>query len=151
MRIESSAFREHDKIPQKFTCDNRNVNPPFRIFDVPKEAKSLVLIMDDHDKDDPSGEWTHWIVWNIDPRTKKISKDSVPEGATEGRNSFGKPGYIGPCPLFQHMYRFRLYALDTKLNLKKNSAPKEVVEAMRGHKLEKATLTGFYDRYFNVV
>jgi len=151
MHIESSAFREHGEIPQKYTCDDRNVNPPFEIFDVPAEAKSLMLIMDDHDKEDPSGEWTHWVVWNIDPRTKKISKNSIPEGATEGNNSFGKSGYIGPCPLFQHMYRFRLYALDTMLDLKKNSAPKEVVAAIHNHKIEKCILTCFYDRDFGVV
>ena len=151
MHIESRSFRDHGEIPQKYTCDDWNVNPPIKIFDVPAGTKSLVLIMDDHDKEDPSGEWTHWIVWNIDPKVKKISKNSIPKGSVEGRNSFGKPGYIGPCPLFQHMYRFRLYALDTKLDLKKNAMPKEVVEAMRGHKIEKATLTCFYDRDFGVV
>jgi len=151
MRLESSAFKDHENLPEKFMRENDNVNPPLEIFDVPRNSGSLVLIMDSHDQSDPSGEWTHWIVWNIDPQTKKIHTNSVPRGAEAGVNSFGKVGYEGPNPLFKHLFRFRLYALDEKLNLKKNVGVKEVVEAMREHKLEKAVLTCFSDRDFGAV
>jgi len=151
MWLESSAFRDHENLPEKFTRENDNVNPPLEIFDVPENARSLVLIMDNHDQSDPSGEWTHWVVWNIDPQTKKIHKNSVPDGAEIGVNSFGKVGYEGPSPLFKHLYRFRLYALDVKIDLKKHTNVKDVVKAMQGHKLEKATLTCFFDRDFGTV
>src|SRR5438034_2460645 len=117
MKVTSSAFQEGANIPSKFSCDGANTSPPLQISDVPSEAKSLDLIVDDPDA--PSGLFTHWIVWNIEPATGQIAENSSPTGGSQGTNDFGKSGYGGPCPpLGTHRYFFKLVALDEKLSLK---------------------------------
>ena len=96
MKITSSAFQNNAKIPSKYTCDGENVNPPLQFLDVPNDAKSLVLIVDDPDA--PSKTWVHWVVYNIGTKTSEVKGNSVPEGGIEGMTDFGKPGYGGPCP-----------------------------------------------------
>lgn len=111
MKIELPDFEYGGQIPKKFTCDGEDVNPMILISDVPKEAKSLNLIVDDPDS--PTGTWVHWIVKNITPDTKKISENSVPEESTEEITTFGKAGYGGPCPgSGEHRYFFKLIALN---------------------------------------
>jgi len=145
MKLTSSAFTNHQSIPVKYTCDGKNVNPPLTISDVPENAKSLVLIMDDPDA--PMGTWVHWTVWNIDPKTKEISENSLLEGAIEGITSFGKPGYSGPCPPSgTHRYFFKLYALDTSLSLPKTATKAELEKAMTGHIINTEELVGLYSR-----
>jgi len=145
MKISSPAFEENSKIPEKYTCDGENVNPPLKIEGIPKEAKSLVLIVDDPDA--PMGTFLHWLVWNIPPETNFIEENSLPEGAVQGRNDFGKENYGGPCPPFgTHRYFFKVYALDKVLNLPEGSSLKEVEEVMKGHILDQAQLIGFYQR-----
>jgi len=145
MKLTSSAFTNHQSIPVKYTCDGKNVNPPLTISDVPENAKSLVLIMDDPDA--PMGTWVHWTVWNIDPKTKEISENSLLEGAIEGITSFGKPGYGGPCPPSgTHRYFFKLYALDTSLSLPKTATKAELEKAMTGHIINTEELVGLYSR-----
>jgi Raf kinase inhibitor-like YbhB/YbcL family protein len=113
MKLASPSFENGQKIHPKFTCEGENVNPKLIISDVPKNAKSLCLVVDDPDS--PSGTWTHWLVWNIPPDTKEISENSVP--GTEGANTFGEIGYGGPCPgVGEHRYFFKLFALDTTLD-----------------------------------
>jgi len=115
MKVTSSAFQQGANIPSKFTCDGANTNPPLQISDVPAEAKSLVLIVDDPDA--PSGLFTHWAVWNISPQATTIAEGSTPKGA-QGTNDFGKSGYGGPCPPSgAHRYYFRVFALDRELDL----------------------------------
>lgn len=131
-------------IPSEFTCDGSDLSPPLSISDVPTNAKSLVLISDDPDA--PVGTWDHWVVFNIPPATKQIPQDTEPNGAP-GKNSWGRTGYGGPCPPSgTHRYFFRLYALDTTLNLPQGSTKKQIEAAMQGHILAKAELIGLYKR-----
>jgi Raf kinase inhibitor-like YbhB/YbcL family protein len=145
MKISSPAFENNSKIPEKYTCDGENVNPPLKIEGVPKEAKSLVLIVDDPDA--PMGTFLHWLVWNIPPETNFIEENSLPERAIQGKNDFGKENYGGPCPPFgTHRYFFKLYALDKILDLPPGSNLKEVEKAMDGHILDQDQLVGLYQR-----
>ncbi len=145
MEITSPAFKNNDFIPSKYTCDGEDVNPAFSIEDVPKEAKSLALIIDDPDA--PAGTWNHWTIWNIQPSITKIKEDSVPEGAIQGTNDFSKQSYGGPCPPSGiHNYHFKLYALDRKLKLNSSSKKEEVEKAIEGHILKQAKLIGKYKK-----
>ncbi len=156
MTITSSAFQQNDSIPRAYTCDGgppsheatdgqSNMNPPLEISGVPAGAKSLALIVDDPDA--PGGTWVHWLIWNINPKTKEIAGHSVPQGATEGTTSFGKPGYGGPRPpRGTHHYFFKLYALDTALNLPPGTDKTALESAIKGHILEHAELVGLYCR-----
>ncbi len=145
MNIQSSAFKNGETIPKKFTCDGEDCNPPLQISDVPKGAKSLVLIVDDPDA--PSGLWVHWMLWSIDPKTKVIFENSAPKSAVQGKTSFGKPAWGGPCPPDgEHRYFFKLYALDTELTLPPDADKEMLEEAMVGHVLDKAELMALYSR-----
>ena len=145
MKISSPAFENNQFIPVKYTCDGEDINPPLQIENVPKEAKSLVLIVDDPDA--PIGIWSHWVVFNIDPSVQFIEEDSSPEGAVEGLNDFKKHSYGGPCPPSgTHHYYFRLYALDTTLDLSSEATREDVLEAIKGHILASAELIGLYQR-----
>jgi Raf kinase inhibitor-like YbhB/YbcL family protein len=146
MIITSPNFGAGEVIPARFTCDGGDANPELRIQGVPVEAKSLVLIMDDPDA--PGGTFTHWTVWNIDPRTGVIAEGSAPLGAVEGKTSFGRRGYGGPCPPpgKPHRYFFKLYALDTVLNLEPEVSVSELKNAMQGHIVAEAELMGTYQR-----
>src|SRR5881275_684476 len=116
MKITSSAFREGESIPSKFTCDGGDTSPPLQIGDVPSGAKTLALIADDPDA--PGGLFTHWLVWNIPPQTSSIAEGSAPKGV-QGANDFGKSGYRGPCPPpGRHRYSFKIFALDRELELR---------------------------------
>lgn len=144
MKLTSPVFTHNGNIPSNYTCDGLNVSPPLMISDVPSNAKSLVLICDDPDA--PVGNWDHWVVFDIPVSTREISKSTEPKG-TAGKNSWGRTGYGGPCPPSgTHRYFFKLYALDTMLNLPEGSAKKQVEAAMRGHILEKSELIGLYMR-----
>ena len=145
MKILSSSFNPNENIPSKFTCDGESINPSFQILDVPENAQSLALISDDPDA--PSGTWVHWIVWNIDPQTTEIKENSVPNGAVEGTTSFGNTGYGAPCPPSgTHRYFFKLFALDTKLDLPSSTTANQLEQAMGNHIIEKAELIGLYSR-----
>jgi len=145
MKITSSAFQNGELIPVKFTADGADVNPPLRLEGVPEGAKSLVLIMDDPDA--PVGVWDHWIVFNIPASVTEISENSTPEGAVVGRNSWGRQEYGGPAPPSGvHRYFFKLYALDTTLNLPAGATKSQVESAMKGHILAEAQLMGKYSR-----
>lgn len=145
MKIKSPAFKHTGSIPSKYTCDGKDISPPLEIEEVPEETKSLVLIVDDPDA--PVGIWTHWTVWNIDPKVKKIEEDSIPKGGKEGMTNFGSTGYGGPCPPGgEHRYFFKLYALDTMLELDSSVEADELEEEMESHIIEKAELVGLYKR-----
>jgi Raf kinase inhibitor-like YbhB/YbcL family protein len=142
LTITSSVFKNKGVIPAKYTCDGEDVNPPLSVEGVPEETESLILIVDDPDA--PMGTWDHWVVWDIPPN-KKIEENSVP--GTEGLNDFGKHSYGGPCPPSgTHRYFFKVYALDTKLDLSSNSRKRNVEKAMEGHILAKGEIIGLYSR-----
>jgi hypothetical protein len=143
LAIKSSAFEFGKPIPKKYSCDGQDINPPLTIEGISKEAKTLVLIVDDPDA--PSGTFDHWIVWNIPASTSKIDENTVP--GKEGMNSARQPGYMGPCPPSgTHRYFFKVYALDTELSLGIASKKKDVEKAMQGHILAKGELMGLYSR-----
>ena len=141
--ITSPAFQAGGDIPAKFTCNGTNIGPELQISGVPNEAKSLVLIVDDPDA--PRGLFTHWIVWNIDPKTTRVGENGAPTAGVQGTNDFGKRNYGGPCPPSgTHRYFFKIFALDTKLELKPSARRAELDAAMRGHVLAQGELMGRY-------
>lgn len=145
MRITSPTFNFHAFVPTKYTCDGNDINPPLEISNVPESAKSLALIMDDPDA--PGGTWVHWTLWNIPPTTTVIPEKALPSGAIEGITSFGTPGYGGPCPPTNtHHYYFKLYALDTELDLPSSSDIKRLEMAMSDHIIGKTEHIGLYTR-----
>ncbi len=149
MKITSPAFEEGGIIPSLYTCEGKNISPPLLFLSLPKNAKSLVLIMDDPDVPKtlrPSGMYDHWIVFNIPPSTQKIEQNEAPAGV-QGKNTGGKNQYTGPCPPDrEHRYFFKLYALDTLLNLKEGVTKEEVENAMRGHIIDQCQLMGRYEK-----
>ena len=147
MELKSNAFENNGKIPSKHTCDGENVNPQLSISEVPENSKSLVLVMDDPDAVKPAGKvWDHWIVFNIPPETKEIPEAQEPQGI-HGNGTGGNLNYKGPCPPdAEHKYFFKLYALDTTLDLSEGASKGEVEAAMQGHILEQTELTGRYER-----
>ena len=145
MKLSSPAFENNQAIPSQYSCDGQDINPPLKISEAPENAASLVLIMDDPDA--PMGTWVHWLVWNINPQTTEIAENNVPAGAVEGTTSFGRTGYGGPCPPSgTHRYFFKIYALDTKLDLSIEADKEKLEEAMDGHILAQAELIGLYSR-----
>lgn len=143
--IISPVFEHKGEIPKKYTCDGEDVNPAFKISGAPAGTKGLALIVDDPDAS--GGDWVHWLVWNIDPATEEIAENSVPDGAIQGKTSFGAPGYGGPCPPSgEHRYFFKLYALDKELDLDSSADKSQVLEKMNGHVLGDAELMGVYSR-----
>ncbi len=150
MRLESPVFENGGMIPSKYTCDGADISVPLRFSNVPAEAKSLALIVDDPDA--PMGIFVHWVIYDI-PASLEGLPEGVPPapllegGIKQGVNSFGKIGYGGPCPPNgTHRYYFKLYALDTVLNLEPGLGKHELLAAMRGHVVDGAELMGLYAR-----
>ncbi len=145
MTISSPAFASGESIPKKYTCDGENINPQLFISDVPDDAVSLALVMNDPDA--PNGVFTHWTIWNIDPTTTEIPEGSVPQDATCGKTSFGSVGYGGPCPPSgSHRYFFKLYALDTALDLPEEAEADELEEAIESHIVAETQIMGRFGR-----
>ena len=143
MKVTSSAFQEGGDIPSKFSRDGQDINPPLRIEAAPANAKSLGLIMDDPDA--PVGLFTHWLVWNIDPKTTEITENSVPKGAVQGTNDYPSLGYGGPQPPSgTHRYYFKVFALDRTLDLPSGAKRKDLDKAMNGHVIGQGQLMGRY-------
>jgi len=144
VKISSSAFEDKGMIPSEYTCDGDDISPPLSISDVPKQAKSLALIMDDPDA--PMGTFTHWVVWNISPqKTQFIKGEKI--SFPQGRTSFGNKAYGGPCPPGgTHRYFFKIYAMDVVLNLKEGSTKADLEKVMAGNVLDEAALMGKYSR-----
>jgi len=145
MQIISPAFLNNQNIPSKYTCDGEGINPPLEFKEIPPNAQSLVLIVDDPDA--PNGTWVHWTLWNIDPATISIAENSVPPKAIAGQTSSGQNIYGGPCPPSgTHRYFFKLYALDSKLSVTSFSFKEDLEKAMQGHIISQAELVGLYSR-----
>jgi len=144
MRLISSEFDDGGEIPRECGYKNGNEPLPLGIYEIPDEAKSLALIMDDPDAMGAVGKvWVHWVVWNIRWNTAAITSDY--QNGTEGMTDFGEVGYGGPAPPDKrHTYVFKLYALDTELDLPDKSTKADVEKAMEGHIIEQVTLTGTY-------
>lgn len=146
LRLTSPAFEPGGDIPERYTCQNRNISPPLIISGTPNTAKSLALVM--YDPDDLGGELAHWVAWNLPPRTESIGEGSLPPSAISGRNSEGKTGYKSPCPSEGEVryYRFEIYALAEDLSLSADASKQELAQAIQGKVLSQATLIGRFDR-----
>lgn len=145
MRILSSEFEDSQHIPEKYTCQGEDINPPLSFMEIPHVAKSLVLVVDDPDA--PTQTFVHWLVFNIDPTTPDVEEGSIPDDGMQGKNSAGSNGYVPPCPPSgTHRYFFKLYALDDDLLLDETAEKEEVEEAMEGHVIDEATLIGLYEK-----
>jgi Raf kinase inhibitor-like YbhB/YbcL family protein len=144
MKISSSAFADGSSIPAKYTCDGSDTSPPLAFSGLPPNAKSLALVVDDPDA--PGGTFDHWIVWNIPPSTTAVAEGQPPQGVM-GRNGFRKDAYGGPCPPSgEHRYQFKLYALDSTINLRPSSSKRDLENAMNGHIIAEAQMVGKYKR-----
>jgi Raf kinase inhibitor-like YbhB/YbcL family protein len=142
LRVRSVAFSHGGHIPPKYTCEGENVNPPLEISDLPENTRSLALIVEDPDA--PRGIYDHWIAWNIPPH-EAIAENSRP-GIT-GKNSFGNTGYGGPCPPSgSHRYFFKVFALDSELNIRAGSDKKALEDAMKDHILASGELMAHYQK-----
>lgn len=143
MKLTSTAFEHEGVIPERYTCDGSDVSPPLTVEKVPEGAVTLAFIMDDPDA--PAGVWDHWIVYDIPPGTP--IPEAVESLGTPGRNSWGRTDYGGPCPPSgTHRYFFSVFALETSLGLAAGADKSEVLDAISGHVLAKATLMGHYSR-----
>lgn len=150
MELKSSAFQQGASIPAKYTCDGEDISPPLNWSEPPAGTKSFTLISDDPDA--PVGTWVHWVAWNIPASARSLDENlpktaSLPGGAKQGTTDFRRIGYGGPCPPSgTHRYFFKLYALDTTLNLPSSTTKKDLEKAMQGHILGQAELIGKYRR-----
>jgi Raf kinase inhibitor-like YbhB/YbcL family protein len=142
VEITSSGFFKNGSIPSKYSCGGQNTSPPLEISGIPKEAKSLVLIM--HDPDAVTGDFVHWICYDIAPC------QNIEEGfvySRQGVNSSGNIGYMGPCPPSgTHHYHFKIYALNTKLNLPDGASRQIIESAMKGHVIQSSELIGTFSK-----
>lgn len=146
LRLTSPAFEDGGPIPREHGYEAENTNPPLSVESVPSGAESLTLVVDDPDAVEPAGEvWLHWLVWNIPPDRTEIPAGWEPTAAVTGINDFGNRGYDGPAPPDgEHTYRFKLYALDSTLDLPESATKREVGEAMQGGRLAQTSLEGTY-------
>ena len=142
LEIFSSSFRSGELIPARYTCDGMNINPPIEIRNLPLQTRSLALIVEDPDA--PKGTWIHWVVWNI-PVRQHIKENCVP--GIEGVNDFKQYHYGGPCPpAGTHRYYFKVYALDTMLDIPHTSTKELLEKEMSEHILAFGELMGLYKR-----
>lgn len=146
LKISSPGFKNGDMIPSRYTMEGKNINPQLEFNDVPPEAKSLVLIVDDPDA--PEKTWVHWLVFNIPP-TNRILENSKPGilGTTSLTPFNNSRNYSGPYPPNgTHRYFFKVYALDRLLDLKEDTIKEEVEDKMRGHIISRGEIMGLYRR-----
>ncbi|MFP3880512.1 MAG: YbhB/YbcL family Raf kinase inhibitor-like protein [Dehalococcoidia bacterium] len=151
LSVSSAAFKERERIPQKYTCKGQDISPPLAWESVPEKTSTFALIVDDPDA--PGGVFTHWLVFNLPASTYQLpaaipAQEGLPGGALQGKNDFGRIGYSGPCPPPgpAHHYRFTVYALDKALELKAGARREEVLDMMQGHIIAQGQLTGTYKR-----
>jgi Raf kinase inhibitor-like YbhB/YbcL family protein len=152
MQITSSAFTPNGAMPKQYTCEGANVSPPLAWNDVPPNAKSLALIVDDPDAPDPAAPlriWVHWVLYNLPAGGGGLEEavQELPAGTLEGLNDWGITGYGGPCPpIGRHRYFHKLYALDAVLPDLKQPDKKALEQAIRGHVVAEAQVIGTYQK-----
>jgi len=150
IEIASTAFDDGGLIPPKYTCDGADISPPLHWEDVPEGTKSIALICDDPDA--PAGTWVHWVLFNLPAETRELAENippdrTLPNGARQGTSDFGRIGYGGPCPPSgTHRYFFKIYALDTQIDLAAGAKKAQLLKAIEGHILEQGQLIGKYKR-----
>jgi len=151
IQVTSTAFAEGQLIPVKYTCDGPDVSPPLQWSNTPTNSQSFALIADDPDA--PVGTWVHWVIYDLPANTTELAENmpksqQLPNGAKQGVNDFRRTGYGGPCPPSgkPHRYYFKLYALDTKLDLKPGATKNDLLKAMDGHVMAEGQLMGTFQR-----
>jgi len=150
IKLTSSAFQHKGNIPALYTCKGSDISPPLSWEKAPEESKSFAIICDDPDA--PIGTWVHWVYYNIPSDLKEIqenmpSNKEFPDGSKHGKNSKFQHGYHGPCPPWgTHQYHFKIYALDTILDINPGLSKKKLLKKMEGHILDKAVLIGKYSK-----
>lgn len=145
MEITSPAFGLNELIPKRYTCDGENISPPLEFYNVPSDAESLVLIVEDPDAQ--TGTFTHWTLWNIRPHLNGIGEGNAPEGAVEGVTTAGRAGYTGPCPPSgTHRYFFRLFAITGMLDIPETTRPDILEDILKGRIVSYAEIMGTYAR-----
>lgn len=144
MQLTSPAFSHNQPLPAKYTCDGNEISPPLIFESVPVNAKSLVLILNDPDAS--SGDFVHWVIFNIPPDVKEIDEGQTPPGVV-AKNTLGTNAYVSPCPpTGEHHYTFKLYALDAMIDLTPSSTKDDVLDAIRPHVMIQTELIGLYSR-----
>lgn len=152
LTLTSTAFTEGSDIPRRHTCEGENVSPDLAWSGVPEGCQSLVLVIDDPDAPDPQAPrmvWDHWVLYNLPPACPGLPaglrEGGLPPGTGQGLNSWGRPGYEGPCPTIgQHRYFHILYALDTRLPELGTPQKNELLSVMEDHILARTELVGIY-------
>ncbi|MBW2061082.1 MAG: YbhB/YbcL family Raf kinase inhibitor-like protein [Deltaproteobacteria bacterium] len=148
--LTSTVFTHKGSIPERYTCDGKDISPPLTWKNSPKGTKSFAFIADDPDA--PVGTWVHWVLYNLTAKTRTLPEDvppkaELPDGSRHGRNSWGRKSYGGPCPPSgTHRYFFKLYALDEVLDLASGASKDKLLKAMKGHILGQTELMGEYSR-----
>jgi len=149
--LSSPAFEDGSPIPARYTCQGDDISPPLKWGDVPEGTKSLAVIFDDPDA--PMGTWVHWVIYGLPPETRELKegvppKETLPDGSRQGTNDFKRIGYGGPCPPpgKPHRYFFKLYALDSEIDLEPGATKKQLLSAMQGHVIGEGRLMGTYQR-----
>jgi Raf kinase inhibitor-like YbhB/YbcL family protein len=144
MLVSSPAFPAGGVLPARFSCDGRNMSPPLRWTRPPARTKSLALWLTDPDA--PEGVFTHWTLWNLPPTRRRLP--TAVRWRLQGRNTFGRVGYSGPCPPHgsSHFYVFRIYAVDRVLSVARGSSADALGNALRGHVLTIGRLVASYGR-----
>jgi Raf kinase inhibitor-like YbhB/YbcL family protein len=145
LRVSSPAFKDNGPIPTKYTCNGKNINPPLDIEDLPKQSRCIAVVVEESNA--MNDLWVHWLIWNI-PVMHHI-KEHLKIGV-QGINSYGRHCYDGPClPGRKHRYVFKVYALDSTLELSANSEKPDLERAMSEHILAFGELTAIYKRRLN--
>ena len=151
MQLTSTAFKNNEAIPKQYTCEGKNISPPLAWSGAPAGTRSFALIVDDPDA--PAGVWTHWVVFDLPADTTELAEDvpksqNITGNAKQGTNDFKRLGYGGPCPPpgRAHRYFFKIYALDTVLDLKPGASKRQVEAALAQHVLAQGQLIGTYER-----
>jgi Raf kinase inhibitor-like YbhB/YbcL family protein len=151
IQLSTNSFKPGGAIPTKFTCSGADLSPQLSWSAPSPAAKSVALIVDDPDA--PAGTWNHWLLYNIPPSVHELPEDQLrtlelSNGAIQGKNDFGNVGYNGPCPPpgKPHRYFFRLYALDTRLDLKSGADRRTLDHAIKGHVMGEGELMGTFGR-----
>lgn len=150
LKVTSTAFSDGGMIPPRYTADGEDISPPLAWEGLPEGTRSVAIIHDDPDA--PMGTWVHWLVWNIPPTVASLAENMPPDkqrpdGSRQGTTDFGRIGYGGPAPPGgTHRYFFKVYALDTLLDLPAGATKPQLEKAIKGHILAQGQLVGKYSR-----
>jgi len=150
IKLTSPAFEDGGLIPAKYTCDGADISPPLQWDAVPEGTRSIALICDDPDA--PIGTFVHWVLFNLPAQTRELPENIPPDstltnGASQGTSDFGRIGYGGPCPPSgTHRYFFKIFALDTQIDLAAGARKPDLLKAIQGHILAQGQLIGKYKR-----